>query len=210
MQPVDGLGSGPAQLVAPVGEHAHHHQVLVHLHPDQTGAAQRDHGHRVRVDRVGLAAVAGGEHPHLRGQFRRHIHHDLPVVHQPVREVFADAVAALDRPDPVGILPPAGEHLGVAGPVRAEPAHGQYPGAFVDDLDRGRTLVWVHPDDHAHPAPPFAEPMSCQQGGHRYFEQNKPLSSLSSRGARRDRRPCESHTNDTGGQPQCGSVSPST
>jgi hypothetical protein len=28
-----------------------------------------------------------------------------------------------------------------------------------------------------------------QQGGHRYFEQNKPLLSLSSRGARRDRRP---------------------
>jgi hypothetical protein len=52
--------------------------------------------------------------------------------------------------------------------------------------------------------------MSCQQGGHRYFEQNKPLSSLSSRGARRDRKPDESHTNDTGGQPLIESVSPST
>jgi hypothetical protein len=31
--------------------------------------------------------------------------------------------------------------------------------------------------------------MGYQQGGHRYFEQNKPLLSLSSRGARRDRKP---------------------
>jgi hypothetical protein len=49
-----------------------------------------------------------------------------------------------------------------------------------------------------------------EQGGHRYFERNKPLSSLSSRGTRRGRKPCESHTNDTGGQPQNESVSPST
>jgi hypothetical protein len=40
---------------------------------------------------------------------------------------------------------------------------------------------------------------SYQQGGHRYFEQNRPLSSLSSRGARRDRKPNESHTGNTVG-----------
>jgi hypothetical protein len=49
-----------------------------------------------------------------------------------------------------------------------------------------------------------------KQGGHRYFEQNKPLSSLSLHGARRDRKPIESHTNDTGGQPLFESVSPGT
>ena len=82
---------------------------------------QRDHRHRVRVDRVGLAAVAGGEDPHLRGQLRRHVDDDLTVVHEPVRDVPADAVAALDRPDPVRVPAARGEHLGVAGLVGAEP-----------------------------------------------------------------------------------------
>jgi acyl-CoA dehydrogenase len=45
--------------------YTHHHQVLIDLHLDQARAAQRDHRHRMGIDRVGFAAVAGGEHPHL-------------------------------------------------------------------------------------------------------------------------------------------------
>jgi hypothetical protein len=41
------------------------------------------------------------------------------------------------------------EHRYVAGLVRAEPAHLEYSTGLVDDLDRGRPLVRVHPDDHA-------------------------------------------------------------
>ncbi len=48
------------------------------------------------------------------------------------------------------------------------------------------------------------------QGGHRHFELGKPLLSLSSHGARRERKPDESHTNDTSGQPQNARVSPGT
>ena len=59
------------------------------------------------VDRVGLAALAGGEHPHPRRQLRRHIHHRLAVGDQPLGDVPADAVAALDRPDPVPDRRPA-------------------------------------------------------------------------------------------------------
>jgi hypothetical protein len=55
----------------------------------------------VRAGRVGLAAVASGGHPHLRGQLRRHAGDDLDVMDQAVRQVPADAVAALHRPDPV-------------------------------------------------------------------------------------------------------------
>ena len=104
----------------------------------------------MRVDRVGLAAVTGGEDPHLRGQLRRHIDHALAVMHQPVRDVLADAVATLDRPDPVGEQAARLEHLGIADLVGTEPAHRDYLGSFVNDLDRCRTLVWVHPDDHRH------------------------------------------------------------
>ena len=40
VQPVDDLGAGPAQLIAAVGEHAHHHQVLLDPDLDQAGSAQ--------------------------------------------------------------------------------------------------------------------------------------------------------------------------
>jgi len=55
----------------------------------------------VRIDLIGLAPVSGGEHPHLRGQLRRHAGDGLAVMDQAVRQVPADAVAALHRPDPV-------------------------------------------------------------------------------------------------------------
>jgi hypothetical protein len=35
VQPVDGLGAGLAQFVATIHQHAHHHQVVVDLNPDQ-------------------------------------------------------------------------------------------------------------------------------------------------------------------------------
>ena len=77
----------------------------------------------------------------------------------------------------------------------------QHRGPLIDDLDRRRALVRVHPDDHAHRFL-LASPGDVRRGGHCYFELGKPLPGLSSHGARRDRMPCESHTNDTGGQPQ--------
>jgi hypothetical protein len=116
VQPVDHLGAGAAQLITAVREHAHHHQVLLDLHPDQARGPQGDQRDGVRIDRVGLAAVAGGEHPHLRGQLGGHVKDGLAVVDQAVRQVPADAVAALDRPDPVRELTRRGQHLGV--PVR--------------------------------------------------------------------------------------------
>jgi hypothetical protein len=45
-----------------------------------------------------VALLAGGEHPHPRRQLRRHVEHGLAIVHQPVRQMLADAVATLDRP----------------------------------------------------------------------------------------------------------------
>jgi len=145
---------GPAQLIAAVGEHAHHYQILLDPDPGQARAAQGGQRHGVRIDRVGLAAVAGGEHPHLRGQLRRHVEDDLAVMDQAMRQVPPDTVAALHRPDPVRELSRRGEHLAIPGRVRAVPARRQHPGLLVDDLDRGRALMRVHPDDHAHRHPP--------------------------------------------------------
>jgi hypothetical protein len=84
VQPVDGLGAGLAELVAAVDEQSHHDQVVINLHSPQPRVGWcvlRSQGNGAGVDRVGLAAVAGGEDPHLRGQLRRHVHHHLTVVH---------------------------------------------------------------------------------------------------------------------------------
>jgi hypothetical protein len=58
-----------------------------------------------------------------------------------------NALAALDRPYPAAVPAAGGEHLGTTGPFGAAPARQQDTGSFVNDLDRGRTPVRVHPDD---------------------------------------------------------------
>jgi hypothetical protein len=80
----------------------------------------------VCVDRVGLAAVAGGEYPHLRRQLRRHIQNDLAVVDQAVRDVLADAVAALNRPLPVSEPAPGHQHFRVTTLIGAEFSRHDY------------------------------------------------------------------------------------
>ncbi len=54
----------------------------------------------------------------------------------------------LDRPDAVGPVLRVGPHRGVAGLVGTEPARAKQPLVAVDDLDRGRQLVGIDPDDH--------------------------------------------------------------
>ena len=100
--------------------------------------------------RVGLAAVAGTEDPYLRRQLRRHVLDRLAAGHQPVRDMPADSVASLDRPDPAGELPPGREHLRIASLAGAIPARGQHSRLVVDNLDRRRPLMRIHPDDHAY------------------------------------------------------------
>ncbi|WP_067996400.1 hypothetical protein [Nocardia pseudobrasiliensis] len=71
---------------------------------------------------VGLAAVAGGEDPDLRGQFRWHVDDGFSVVDQALRQVAADAVASFDRPYLVGESTCGGERFVVSGLVRGKSA----------------------------------------------------------------------------------------
>jgi hypothetical protein len=91
----------------------------------------------MRTGRVGLAPLAGGEDPGPGGQFRGHIDDRFTIGDQALRDVAADAVAALHRPDAVPELPARGQHRPVAVPVSAEPAPGQHLLPVVNDLDRG-------------------------------------------------------------------------
>lgn len=113
--------------------------------PGHAGADQRD---GVGVGGIGLAALAGGEHPRPGGQLRWDVDDLLAVGEQPVGDVPADALAALDRPDPVRLLAGVLPHRRVAVAVGVEPAAADDGLVAGHDLDRGRALVRVHPDDH--------------------------------------------------------------
>jgi hypothetical protein len=64
-----------------------------------------------------------------------------------LRDVPADAVAALDRPLAVFVSAPGSEHRLVAVGVGAEAALPDRLFTFVDDLDGRGPLVRIHPDD---------------------------------------------------------------
>jgi hypothetical protein len=86
--------------------------------------------------------------------FRGHVHHGFAVGDQALGDVSADAVAALDRPYPVGVLAAGGQHGLVTGAVGAEPALPDDAFTLVDDLDGRGPLVRIHSDDDlGHPCP---------------------------------------------------------
>ena len=94
-------------------------------------------------------------------------------------------------------------------PIGAVPAAARYRLIGGHDLDRGRPLMRVHPDDDlAHllllPYPDVVN----GPGGHRYFELSKPLLSLSLPTAPGPRRPNESHVISAG--IRCESDGPGT
>jgi hypothetical protein len=117
-------------------------------------ASQRDNRDRMRVGGVGLASLTGGEHSRPLQQFRRHVHHRLPVGDQAPGDVPADAVAALDRLRPVRMPASRGQHQVVATLIGAEPARIENRSPVVDDFDGCRALVRIHSDCHSARAPP--------------------------------------------------------
>ncbi|WP_280427772.1 hypothetical protein [Nocardia brasiliensis] len=94
------FGAGMAEPVAAVGEHAEGDEFRIGVNAAQVRYVQGGQGDRMSVDRIGLAAVAGGEDPHLSREFRRDIEDDFPVMDQAVGQVAADAAAALRSPKP--------------------------------------------------------------------------------------------------------------
>jgi len=63
MEPVDYPSALCGQLGSPVGEQPQHCGVVLADHPPQVGVVLAYRGHAVRVDAVGLAAVAAAEQP---------------------------------------------------------------------------------------------------------------------------------------------------
>jgi hypothetical protein len=102
----------------------------------------------VGIQRVGLAVVAGVEEPDPGRELGWDVHYVLAGLEQTLGQWSAGAVASLDRPNPLGPRLRVGPHRGVPGLVGAEPARAEQPLVTVDDLDGGRELVGIDPDDH--------------------------------------------------------------
>ena len=127
VQPVDGLGSGAAELVAAVDEHAHHDQVVDRPAPAPgSGCAARPRRPSARRPGRSCGRCRWRTPAPAPTASRGTSSTVSPSCDQPVRDVLADAVAALHRPHPVSELPPSRQHLRVAGLVGAEPAHRQH------------------------------------------------------------------------------------
>jgi hypothetical protein len=86
------------------GQQVQHHRLVLDADGPQPGGATGGDRDRDGVVGVGLAAVAGGQHPHPGSQLGRHVQHLLAVGDQPLGERPADAVRALDRP--MSVVPP--------------------------------------------------------------------------------------------------------
>ena len=203
-----------ADRAAPVDQQLQHLELLVgddRAQPGHPGADQRD---RVRVGGVGLAALPGREHPRPRGQLRRHVHDVLAVGEQPVGDVPADALAALDRPDPLRPRRDECQHRLVALDGGVEPATTDDGLVGDHHLDRDAAFVRVHPDHDPrnllfHDVLRCLEPLLVGRGGHRYLEQSNPFLSLSCPAVPGRRSPCESHTTKRG-QPRVRATNPGT
>ncbi|GAA4978812.1 hypothetical protein GCM10025331_87010 [Actinoplanes utahensis] len=143
----DGFGAGPAEQFPPVDEQPQRHGGVVEVDLPQVVGAQRGDGDAVGVDRVGLAALAGSEHAGAGGQLRRHVEDGLAVGDQALGDVPADAAAAFNRPDAVGVFAAGGEHRLVAVAVGAEPALADRLLTLVHALDGRGAFVRVHADD---------------------------------------------------------------
>jgi hypothetical protein len=77
LESVHGLHPTVGQLVAAVGQHSQGLELPIGSDLAQAGSAQRDHRDGVRVERVGLAVVAGVEEPDPSGQLRRDVNNPL-------------------------------------------------------------------------------------------------------------------------------------
>jgi len=147
LEPVDGLDTPAAQRFAPVGEHPRGFEFAVDLQDTQSLGSDRDDRDRVSIARVGLAVVAGVEQPHPGSELGRHVQDALTGLQEPLGQWSTGAVGALHCPDPLRPGLGVGSHRGVAGLIGGEPTRAQPLLVVIDDLDGGRQLVGIDPDD---------------------------------------------------------------
>jgi hypothetical protein len=135
-----------AQSTASVRQHPQHRELVIGDHRSQPGHAGADQRHGVDVGGIGLASLTSREHSRPGRELRRHVDHVLALGQEPHRDVSADPVASLDRPDPFWPLLHVLNHRCEAVGIGAEATTTEDLLIGGHHLDRHRPLVRVHPD----------------------------------------------------------------
>jgi hypothetical protein len=117
----------------------------------------------VRIGGIGLASLTCREDPRPGGELRRNVDDVLTGGQEPHRDVVPDAVAALDRPDPVAEPADVTRHRGKPIDIGREPTATQDGLVGGHHFDRDRPLVQIHSDHHTtvrrlHPVLPLLAP----------------------------------------------------
>jgi hypothetical protein len=86
---------------------------------------------------VGLAVVTGVEQPDPSSELRRDVDNVLAVLEESLRQRAAGAVAALDRPDPLGLGAGVLAHRRVASPIGRESPRPKRLLVLINDFDGG-------------------------------------------------------------------------
>ena len=120
----------------------------------------------------------------------------LAGLEETLRQRAACTVGSLDRPHPVRPRLHVGPHRGVAGLVGSEPASAEELLVLVDDLDRGRQLVGIDPDDHVLHVllPPVLDPTWTARWALLLRAGQSPLEPRLDTAPGGERKPIESHT----------------
>jgi len=147
LESVDGLDPAPGEGFASVGEHPQGFELPVESQHTQGLGADRDRGHCMSVVGVCLAVVAGVEQPDTGSELGWDVDDPLAVFEESLRKRPAGSVASLNSPDPLRPGPDVLAHRSVADAVGGEPSRTQQLFLLVDDLDGGRQLVGIDPDD---------------------------------------------------------------
>jgi hypothetical protein len=149
LQPVHGRHPLIRQLVAVVDEHPQRLELAVGREDAQVLGADGGDRDRVRVVGVGLAAMAGVQQTCPGCELGGDVDDALAGLQQPLSQRATHPEAALDCPLSVRPLLHVFAHGREAGLVGSKPARSQDVLLLIDDLDRGRQLVGIDPDDNS-------------------------------------------------------------
>src|SRR3954449_3611247 len=137
------------ELITPIHQQSQRHQILIKGEHPKVRSTQCRRSDRVGIGSVGLAGVAGIEHPHPCRELGRDVDHPLTVGEQPLRQRPTHPVGTLNGPPMVRPLPAhVAEHCLVVPAAGTEAAGRQLLLLVVDDLDRHRLLVRIHTHRH--------------------------------------------------------------
>lgn len=150
MKPGDDDVAKPPDLVVPLGQEAEYLPMVGGLDRSEPGRAESGNGHRQRIVGVVLIGSSRSQHPHPRGQRRRHIEDLFARADELLGQEITHATGGLDGPSPLAEGLGPGQQLLCLLRGGSHPDLGQLLLITADGHCGVGCLVGVDPDDDGH------------------------------------------------------------